>query len=162
VALPVGTRAPGARVAVRPREWLDLGELFGETPVVLLFFPAAFSSTCTAEMCEVAETWSEWESIGARVYALSVDSPYVNVRFAEETRAPFPILSDFNREAGRAYDVIRPDLGGLRDVTERVVFVVDPTGTISYVWQGEHPGIDPPLAEVRAAAAAAAGGSRPA
>lgn len=111
-------------------------------------------------MCAVTSTWSEWEAIGARVYALSVDSPYVNNRFAEETAAPFAILSDFNREAGRAYDVIRPDLGGMRDVTERVVFVIDRGGTITWTWQGEHPGIDPPLGEIRAAAAAAAGGRR--
>jgi glutaredoxin-dependent peroxiredoxin len=155
VALEVGTRAPGARVAVRPREWVDLRDYFGDGPVVLLFFPMAFSSTCTDEMCAVAETWSEWAGIGARVFGLSVDSPYVNTKFAESTAAPFPILSDFNREAGRAYDVIRPDLGGLRDVTDRVVFVVDREGTIVYVWQGEHPGVNPPLDEVRAAAAAA-------
>jgi glutaredoxin-dependent peroxiredoxin len=160
VALEVGSQAPGARVAVRPREWVDLSDFYGETPVVLLFFPMAFSSTCTDEMCAVAQTWSDWEGIGARVFGLSVDSPYVNVKFAEATGAPFPILSDFNREAGRAYDVMRPDLGGLREVTDRVVFVVDRQGTIVYVWQGEHPGVDPPLAEVRAAAAAARGDGR--
>jgi peroxiredoxin len=74
--------------------------------------------------------------------------------------ASFAILSDFNREAGRAYDVMRPDLGGLLDVTKRVVFVVDRAGTIVYVWQGEHPGVFPPLDEVRSAVASAGRGQR--
>ena len=149
--LEVGGRAPDARVAIRPREWVSLGDWFGERPVVLLFFPMAFSSTCTAEMCAVADDWSAWSELGATVLGISVDSPYVNVKFAEETKAPFPIVSDFNREAIRAWDVVRPDLGGLRDVAERVVYVIDRTGRIAYVWQGEHPGVFPPLDEVRAA-----------
>jgi peroxiredoxin len=102
-------------------------------------------------MCAVADDWSAWQALGANVIGISVDSPYVNVRFAEETKAPFPIVSDFNREASRAYDVLRPDLGGLKDVSERVVYVIDRAGTITYAWQGEHPGVFPPLDEVKAA-----------
>jgi peroxiredoxin len=147
--LAVGTRAPDARVAVRPREWVDLSSFMGEKPLVLLFFPMAFSSTCTSEMCAVAEDWSAWQQLGANVIGISVDSPYVNVKFAEETKAPFPIVSDFNRDASRAYDVLRADLGGLKDVSERVVYVIDRAGRIAYAWQGEHPGVFPPLDEVK-------------
>jgi peroxiredoxin len=149
--LKAGTKAPGARVAVRPREWVDLKSYMGGQPLVLLFFPMAFSSTCTSEMCAVADDWSTWQNLGGTVLGISVDSPYVNVRFAEETKAPFPIVSDFNREASRAYDVLREDLGGLKDVSERAVFVIDRTGTICYTWQGEHPGVLPPLDEVKEA-----------
>lgn len=149
--LEIGTPAPDARVAVRPREWVGLHELFGGRPAVLLFFPLAFSSTCAEEMCAVADDWSEWTALDAVVLGVSVDSPYVNRRFAEETRAPFPIVSDFNREAIRAYDVVRRDLGGLRDVAERTVFVVSGGGRIEWNWQGEHPGIVPPLDQVKAA-----------
>lgn len=149
--LAVGTKAPGARVAVRPREWVDLSSYMGEKPLVLLFFPMAFSSTCTSEMCAVADDWSAWQQLGATVIGISVDSPYVNVKFAEETKAPFPIVSDFNREATRAYDALRADLGGLKDVSERAVFVINRAGTIVYTWQGEHPGVMPPLDEVKGA-----------
>jgi peroxiredoxin len=149
--LKAGTKAPGARVAVRPREWVDLKSYMGEQPLVLLFFPLAFSSTCTSEMCAVADDWSTWQNLGGNVLGISVDSPYVNVRFAEETKAPFPIVSDFNREATRAYDVVRADLGGLKDVSERTVFVIDRSGTIRYTWQGEHPGVFPPLDEIKEA-----------
>jgi glutaredoxin-dependent peroxiredoxin len=149
VPLTVGSAAPGAQVAVRPREWVDLSDFYGERPVVLLFFPLAFSSTCMEEMCAVATDWSAWSELDAHIFGISVDSPYVNVRFAEETKATFPILSDFNREAGRAFDVMRADLGGLLEVTERVVFVIDRAGVIRYVWQGEHPGVLPPLDEAK-------------
>jgi glutaredoxin-dependent peroxiredoxin len=152
MALKAGTKAPDARVATRPGEWVRLNDLYGEQPVVLLFFPLAFSSTCMKEMCAVAEDWSSWTDASVKVFGISVDSPYVNGKFAESTNAAFPILSDFNREAGRAFDVIREDLGGLRDVTDRVSFVIDRTGTIVHVWQGEHPGVFPPLDEILAAA----------
>lgn len=156
MALQTGQPAPDARVAVRPREWVSLSEWFGDRPAVLLFFPLAFSSTCTAEMCAIAEDWSAWSELGANVVGISVDSPYVNVKFAKETKAPFPIVSDFNREATRAYDVLRADLGGLLDVAERVVYVIDRNARISHVWQGEHPGVFPPLDVIKEAVREAA------
>ncbi len=82
---------------------------------------------------------------------ISVDSPHVLEKFGEETGAEFPLLSDFNRDAIRAYDVVRPDLGGLREVAERVVFVIGPDRVIRHVWQGAHPGVMPPFEEIQAA-----------
>jgi peroxiredoxin len=153
--LAVGTGAPDAQVAIRPREWIGLHQLFDGRPAVLLFFPLAFSSTCTEEMCAIAEDWSRWSELGATVIGLSVDSPYVNVKFGESMGTTFPIVSDFNRDATRAYDVLREDLGGLRDVSERVVFVIGRDRRIAWTWQGEHPGVMPPLDEVMAALARA-------
>ncbi len=143
--IPIGTAAPDARVAIRPREWVTLHQLFDGRPALLLFFPLAFSGTCTQEMCRMAEDGRLWEDAGIRPFGISVDSPYTNIRFAEETGVRFPILSDFNREAMVAYDVVRPDLGGLREVPERVVFVIDAAGVVRWVWQGEHPGVLPPF-----------------
>ncbi len=151
MALKVGTKAPAARVAVRSREWIDLLDWVGEQPVVLLFFPLAFSSVCSAEMCAVAQDWAGWQDAHARVVGISVDSPYVSLRFAEETGAPFPIVSDFNREAVRAYDVVNPDHGGLVDVARRSAFVIDRSGSIVFAWEGEHPGVMPPFDEIREA-----------
>lgn len=152
--LKPGQQAPVLRLYARPRERIDLADHIGRAPVVLLFFPLAFSSTCTAEMCAVAEDWSAWSALGAHVFGISVDSPYVNVRFAESCNAMFPILSDFNREAIEAYDVVRNDLGGLEHVAERAVFVIDRDGKITYAWQGENPGVMPPFGAIRNAVAA--------
>ena len=145
MALKVGEAAPTPTLFRAPRTPLLLGDYISQQSVVLLFFPLAFSSTCTAEVCAVSDDFGSYADLDAAVFAISVDSPYVNERFAKETRARFPILSDFNREAIRAYDVVRPDLGGLRDVSDRVVFVIGRDGRIRYVWQGEHPGVMPPF-----------------
>ncbi|HEY8468791.1 MAG TPA: redoxin domain-containing protein [Longimicrobiales bacterium] len=153
-----GDPAPDATVFAAPREPVRLSRYFGERPVILLFFPLAYSSVCTREMCTVAEDYAAYEQDGVTVLGISVDSPFVNQKFAEDCRAPFPILSDFNREATDAYGV-RRELGGLEGVSERAAFVVDPSGIVRYVWVGEHPGVFPPLEEIREAARRAGRGN---
>ena len=150
MALKVGDAAPDAKVFIRPREPIQLHDYKGR-PTVLLFFPLAFSGTCTKEICTMAEDYSQYRELGAEVLGISIDSPYTNVKFAEACNATFPILSDFNKEATRAYDVMRPDLGGLREVSERAVFVIDRNGVISYAWLGENPGVMPSFEEIKAA-----------
>lgn len=124
-------------------------------PVVLLFFPLAFSGVCTEEMCRLAEDWSRWEDLGATVLGISVDSPFVTRRFAEETGIPFPLLSDFNREASEAYGVLYADFFGLRGVSKRSAFVVDGEGTVAWAWVTEDADVLPPFEEIREAVRAA-------
>jgi glutaredoxin-dependent peroxiredoxin len=150
MALQPGVRAPDALLTDGDsRSGVALSDFIGERPLVLLFFPLAFSSTCTAEICAVAEDYDAYLEHGAQVIGISVDSPYTNARFAAETRAPFPILSDFNKTAARAYDVLRETLGHLQGVSERAAFVIDTDGMIKYSWVGEHPGVFPPLEEIK-------------
>ena len=151
--LQVGSPAPD--FALPPAPGADAVTLAGQRghPVVLLFFPLAFSRVCTAEMCHLAEDWSRWEGVGARVFGISVDSPWVNVKFAAETGVPFPILSDFNREAAAAYDVLYEDFRGLKGVSKRAAFVVDRESRIAYAWVSDDSGVMPPLDEIREAAA---------
>jgi glutaredoxin-dependent peroxiredoxin len=151
MALGIGAEAPDAVLYAAPREAVHLKELQGGAPLVVLFFPLAFSGVCSQEMCTIAEDYDAYHDLGVKVVGISVDSPYVNGEFAESCGARFPILSDFNREAIRAYDVVRPDLGGLKDVAERTVYVIDVDGRVQYVWQGEHPGVMPPFDELKAA-----------
>ncbi len=151
MALAVGERAPNFRLQARPKEQITLAELNRDRTVVLLFFPLAFSSVCTQEMCAVAEDYSAYRELGAEVVGISVDSPYVNLKFAESCNASFPILSDFNKEAITAYGVMREDLSGLKGVAERAAFVIGRDGRIAYAWQGEHPGLMPPFEEIKAA-----------
>lgn len=146
----VGDPAPDFELPFEPKgRPVRLSEVLKEGPAVLLFFPLAFSSTCTEEMCAVAEDWSRWRQVGARVLGISVDSPFVNVRFAEECGAPFPILSDFNRAASRAYDVLYDEFYGLEGVSKRAAFVVDREGRVAYAWVRDDAGVMPPLEEIR-------------
>jgi len=154
--LPVGTTAPAFTLSVKPRgDPLLLADYRGEHIVVLMFFPLAFSSTCTEQMCTVAENYAAWEGLDAEIIGISIDSPWTNVKFAEECGATFPIASDFNKDVSAAYDALFDDLGGLKGVTRRVVYVIDRAGTITYAWEGEHPGVMPDFDEIMAAVEAA-------
>jgi peroxiredoxin len=123
----------------------------GERPVVLLFFPLAFSSVCTEELCTVRDSWDEWESLEADVFGISVDSPFVTRRFREELGLPFPLLSDFNHDVGSAYGVLYEDYFGLRGVARRAAFVVGTDGRIAYAWVGERDDVLPDFPAVRQA-----------
>ena len=151
----VGDQAPDFSLAPAPGpERVTLSGLLGR-PVVILFFPLAFSRVCTAEMCRLAEDWSPWERTGATVLGISIDSPFVNRRFAEETGVPFPILSDFNKEAATAYGVLYPEFYGMKGVSKRAAFVVDRKGTVAYAWVAEDSGLMPPFGEILEAVAKA-------
>lgn len=154
--LTKGDPAPAFALPLKPGEApLRLGDYRGQKPVVLLFFPLAFSETCTKEMRLVAEDYDSWRALDAEVVGISVDSPFVNQRFAEETGAPFPILSDFNRTATDAYDVRDDDFYGLEGVSKRAAFVVDRDGEIAYAWCSDDASDLPPFDEVREAVAGA-------
>ncbi len=145
----VGSRAPEFELPAAPGEDpVRLSDLRLEGPVVLLFIPLAFSSTCTEEMCTVAGEWALWEELNARVLGISVDSPFVTSRFARECGAPFPILSDFNRTATEAYGVRNDDFYGLEGVAHRSAFVIDRSGTVVYAWCSEDASRLPPFDEV--------------
>jgi peroxiredoxin len=151
MAIEVGERAPDFALQSRPTEVVRLGDYLGKESVVLLFFPLAYSSVCTDEMCQVAEDYSAYRDLGAQVLGISVDSPFVNQKFAEDCKAPFPILSDFNKEAIAAYGVLREDLIGLKGVSNRAAFVIDRDGKVTYAWVTQNPHDMPPFDEIKGA-----------
>jgi peroxiredoxin len=147
--VPVGAEAPDFSLRPGPGATpVRLSELRGR-PVVVLFFPLAFSSVCTDEMCDVTERWARWEALGAQVVAISVDSPFVARKFAEETKAPFPILSDFNKDAASAWGVLYPEFFELLGVAKRAAFIVDANGVVAYAWVSEDSDVLPPFEEIR-------------
>lgn len=152
MALQVGAPAPDFELPVKLGEApVRLTDYRGSKPVVLLFFPLAFSSVCTAEMCSVAENYAAWEGLDAEVIGISVDSPFVNQKFAQECNAPFPILSDFNKKASEAYGVLSENFAGLNGVSKRSAFVVDREGIIQYAWVSEDPSVMPDFDEIMSA-----------
>lgn len=148
--LSVGTEAPDFSLLRGLKDPVTLSEHRGE-PVVLMFVPLAFTGTCTEELCHVGENWEVWGSLGAAVYGISIDSPFVNEKWANEMGIPFTILSDFNKAAAAAYGVLEEDFIGLRGVAKRSVFVVDREGRISYAWVSDDPSVLPPFDDVVAA-----------
>lgn len=148
-----GDPAPELTLPSHTGESTSLTELRGEQPLVLLFFPLAFTSTCTEELCTIGDDLDAYREMNGRVAAVSVDSPFVLERFRAECGADFPFLSDFNREASTAFGVLReaPVGPGLRNVSDRSAFVIDPNGTIAYAWHSTNPGLLPPFDEIKGA-----------
>ena len=154
MALAKGDVAPRFALPAAPGEIVDVGARIGERPIVLLFFPLAFSSVCTAELCAVRDDWSAWSHLGADVFGISIDSPFVTRRFRDELGLPFPLLSDFNHDVGAAYGVLYEDYFGLRGVAKRSAFVIGHDGRIAWAWVSERDDVLPDFEEVRQAARA--------
>ena len=134
-----------------------LSENLDDAPIVLAFFPAAFTNTCTTELCTFESELSSFADIGATIYGVSVDLPFALNEFREQEGLSFGIISDAEKEVIDAYDV-KMDFGdiGVEDVAKRAVFVVDETGTVTYAWRSDNPRVEPDYEAVEAAAAAAA------
>jgi peroxiredoxin len=128
-----------------------------DAPVVLAFFPGAFTSVCSHEMSTFEERLDALTDHGATLFGVSIDTPFSLNEFRDELGLSFGLLSDTNRDLVNAYDV-RMDFEdiGVEDVAERAVFVVDGSGTITYAWVGENAGVEPDYAEVEAAVEATA------
>ncbi|MFC6732833.1 MULTISPECIES: redoxin domain-containing protein [unclassified Haladaptatus] len=153
-----GDDAPdfSAPVANGDIEQFDLGERLDDAPIVLAFFPGAFTSVCTDEMCTFRDNLSDFEEVGAEVYGVSRDSPFTLNEFRAQNDLNFGLISDFNKEVIDAFDVEMDfaDLG-VYGVAKRSVFVVDGDGDVTYSWVSDDPGVEPDYAEVADAAAEA-------
>ena len=132
-------------------EAVKLSEKLQEGPVVLAFFPAAFTGVCTAEMCEFRDTLKQFEDLNATVLGVSVDIRFSLAEFAKQQDLNFPLLSDFNKEVISALGVRDDNFIGMKGVAKRSVFVVKPDFTVAYQWVAENPGQRPDLDEVRKA-----------
>lgn len=151
MTVSIGDTAKGFSLPQKPGEVVDVGALMGKEKVVLLFFPLSFSPVCTTEMCHMRDSWSTWESLDAKVFGITVDSPFVVDRFRAEENIPFPILSDFNKDVATEYDALHDDLLGLRGVPKRAAFVIGADGKIAYAWVSDDPRQLPSFDEIEAA-----------
>jgi peroxiredoxin len=151
MSVQVREKAPTFALPEAPGQMVDVGDVIGTAPVVLLFFPLAFSPVCTTEFCTFRDGWSAWESLGARVFGISIDSPFVSAKFKESENLPFPLLSDFNKEVAAMYGALHEDLMGLKGVAKRAAFVINREGEITYAWVSDDPGVQVNFDEIRAA-----------
>src|SRR5215469_14036979 len=104
MAADVGSRAPGFTLMNQDRQPVTLSDQQGGN-VVLAFFPAAFSSVCTKELCTFRDSLSKLNAAKAQVYGISVDTFFTLKAFQEAQRLNFSLLSDFNKEVTRQYGV---------------------------------------------------------
>ncbi|ELY60763.1 redoxin domain-containing protein [Natronolimnohabitans innermongolicus] len=123
-----------------------------EAPIVLAFFPGAFTSVCTTEMCAFQDRLSSFDDLDATVYGVSRDSPFTLNEFRAQNDLEFGLISDYNKELIDDYDVEMDfaDLG-VYGVAKRSVFVVDGDGEVTYAWVSDDPGVEPDYDEVEAA-----------
>ena len=124
--------------------------------VVLAFFPGAFTGVCTKEACALQDSLAAFNAVNAAVLGVSVDSPFAQKGFADANKITFPFLSDFNREATRAYGIELPSFAGMTGYTaaKRSVFVLDRDGIVRYTWVSDNPGVEPDYAAIKSALAA--------
>ncbi len=142
MALEIGSKSPNFTLNHKNASGLSevtLSDNFGKQNTVLLFFPLAFTSVCVAEMCSISEDLSAYNDLNAKVYGISVDSPFALEVMAEQQKINFPLLSDFNKEVSSAYEVLFEELLGFKGVSKRSAFVVNKEGLITYSWSSDNP-----------------------
>ena len=131
MAVDVGSKAPDFTLTNQDRQPVKLSEQKGK-PVVLAFFPAAFSSVCTKELCTFRDAMARLNSAKAQVYGVSVDTFFTLKAFQDAQGYNFPLLSDFNKQAIRDYGVFNEDMIGLKGIAKRAVFVIDKDGIVRH------------------------------
>jgi peroxiredoxin len=120
--------------------------------VVLLFFPFAFSSVCTKEMCEMRDSIDRYNKVDAQVFGISVDSLYTLAKFREDQKLNFPLLSDFNKEVSRSYASLHEEFNyNMKGVSKRAAFVIDREGVIRYAAVQDNPGQLPDFGAIQSA-----------
>jgi peroxiredoxin len=154
-----GDTAPdiSATIGTSDHEPFELSDTLGEGPVVLAFFPGAFTPPCSNEMIALETHLDRFEDIGATVYGLSADSPFSQGAFREEHGLSFDLISDMGGDAIADYglEMDIPDLG-LYGIANRAVFVLDADGEVTYTWVADDPTQEPDYDELVEAATAAA------
>jgi peroxiredoxin len=146
----LGQRAPDFSLPDYNKQQRTLAEFIQDGPVVLTFFPFAFSGVCDKEMCTFRDNMARMNVVGARVVGISVDSLFTLKVFAQTYNLQFPLLSDFNKKTTQAYGVLQDPWAGFgyRGVAKRSVFVIDRRGILRYKWITDVPGNEPPYDEV--------------
>ena len=131
MSVDVGSTAPDFTLTDQDRQAVTLSAQRG-TPVVLAFFPAAFSSVCTKELCTFRDQLGRLNDAKAQVYGISVDTFFTLKAFQDAQHLTFPLLSDFNKQVIRDYGVYNEDMIGLKGIAKRAVFVIDKEGVVRH------------------------------
>jgi glutaredoxin-dependent peroxiredoxin len=135
--LSIGDKAPDVTLFEKTPDAavksFKLSDDIGKQNLVLLFFPAVFTGTCTKEMCTIRDTTADYDALDAKVIGISGDLPYSQLVWKQQLNLNMTLASDFNHDAVRAYDVEYPTwAGGIHGVAKRASFVIDKQGFVKY------------------------------
>lgn len=149
MVLKIGDRAPEFELPDYNLKMRKLSEYLGNK-TVLAFFPGAFTSVCTKELCTFRDSLANLNKLNAKVVGISVDPPFSQAAFAKENRLNFDLLSDFNKEVSKKYEVLHNDFAKIKGLqaSKRSIFILDAKGIVRYMWVSEDPGKEPDYKKV--------------
>ena len=156
MAIKVGSKAPDFTLKSKNDAGLadvKLSDNFGKKNTVLLFFPAAFTSVCTQELCDISAGLGQYSGLNAAVIGISVDTPFAQEAWAKQEKISITLASDLNKKVTRDYDVLFPNLAGIGDTAARAAFVIDQHGIVQYAEQTPTPKDLPNFQAIKAALA---------
>jgi len=161
MAIEVGSVAPDFSMRSSNATGLDkddfglatvqLSDYKSRKNVVLLFFPGVFTTPCTKEMCSVTEGMSQYKSLDAEVFGISVDSALAQKAWAEKEGISVTLLSDYTKSTVRAYDVVLDDFLGMGEGSKRAAFVIDKEGVVRYAEVTPSPPEQPDFEAIKSA-----------
>ncbi len=147
--IQTGQQAPDFKLFDTEKKEVALEDFKGKN-VLLLFFPLAFTSVCTAELCSVRDNFKMYEQLDVQPLGISVDSLFTLGKFREEQNLNFPLLSDFNKEVSRAYGSLYESFGfGMKGVSKRSAFLIDGQGVVQYAEVLENAGEQPDFSAIQ-------------
>jgi len=143
MAIEIGATAPGFTLYDSEKNKISLADYKGKN-VLLLFFPQAFTSVCTTELCSLRDNIAIYNDANAQVFGISVDSVFTLAKFKADQQFNFPLLSDFNKEVSTGYGALYADwILDMKGVSKRAAFVIDNEGIIRYSEVLENAGEQP-------------------
>ena len=145
MAILTGQAAPDFTLYDSAKNKVSLSDFKGKKNVLLLFFPQAFTSVCTKELCAVRDDIGRYENDNVQVFGISVDSVFTLARYKEDQQYNYPLLSDFNKDVSALYDVLYPSFTNMdmKGVSKRSAFIIDKQGVIQYAEVLDNAGLVP-------------------
>jgi peroxiredoxin len=140
----LGSKMPQFTLPDSERKPRNLKDFLGQK-VILAYFPGAYTSVCTKEMCTLRDSLHNFDNLGACIIGISVNDPFTLKGFAEKNNLTFPLLSDYNRKTVTRYGIRQKDFAGLKGyvAAKRSVFILDKIGVLRYKWISDDPGKEP-------------------
>lgn len=150
MSIQTGQQAPAFTLFDSDKNKVSLADQKGSN-VVVLFFPLAFTGVCTTELCNVRDNIASYNNTHSKVFGISVDSLFTLDKFKSEQNLNFPLLSDFNREASKAFGVLYDTFPAfeMQGVSKRAAFVIDKEGVVRYAEVCPTPGDLPDFAAIQ-------------